>query len=84
MLKYPPGTKLKYIGNQKGAPEFGIGKVYTICKSKRYNDAYAFVELLDDYNLERTDPGWCIDFVEDPKEFELAKVDKWKQVITNG
>ena len=42
-LKYKPGTKLKYVGENVSIwNEFQQDSIYTVCESKNWKGSYAF------------------------------------------
>jgi hypothetical protein len=90
MMKYKPGQKLRYVGEDHWFdPEgndnedekvlvFEQEAIYEVLAPDEYEDAYSLLCEDDDYN-----EGWAKDFVEDPHNF-VPFFEGWKERITGG
>ncbi len=77
--KYRKGTKLKFIGQPDGhyhCRDFEYGKTYTVGPAKPWG-YYSFEEQNSwrEYNKS---------FVEDPENFKIDGIPKWKKFIEKG
>ena len=68
-LKYKPGDTIICLKSERGG--FIKNKEYEVEKSIKYPSAYAF--------KGKPDHGWCKEFVENPKYFELFVILSWRK-----
>ena len=78
MRKYRKGTKLKYVGtsNEYAARNFETGNIYTVGYAKPYG-YYSFQELNPWKDILKS-------FVENPENFKVGGIPKWKKFIKTG
>ena len=75
--KYKKGTKLQFVGVSKVYTDnrFTKGEIYTVGYAKPWG-RYCFDELTwDDFSSR---------YVENPENFKLGGISKWKKFINTG